>query len=77
MGAVATNPVPLVHQRAVEGPFSFTSTYNLVATPDRVINPDNEPAPGEDGAIGHYNYGINSELEIICYVSAPRGFGPS
>jgi hypothetical protein len=48
-------------------PFSFTSTYTLIATPDAVINPDNEPTPGEAGAIGHYNYGINVDLDIICY----------
>lgn len=51
------------------GPFSFTSTMNLVATPDQVINPDGVATPGEAGAMGWYNYGINSELDIICYVS--------
>lgn len=71
----AAIPAGIVHQQAAVvpqhaglGPFSFTSTYNLIATPDRVINADNEVAPGESGAIGHYNYGINSELDIICYV---------
>ncbi|KAH8895521.1 hypothetical protein GQ53DRAFT_617780, partial [Thozetella sp. PMI_491] len=48
------------------GPFTFTSTYNLVATPDRVIN-GTTPTPGEAGSMGFYNYGINSELDIICY----------
>ncbi|KPI39337.1 uncharacterized protein AB675_5006 [Cyphellophora attinorum] len=51
----------------VAGPFHFTSTYNLVATPDKVIGAQNNSAPGETGAIGYYNYGINSELDIICY----------
>jgi hypothetical protein len=51
----------------VAGPFHFTSTYTLVATPDKVIGAQNNSAPGETGAIGYYNYGINSELDIICY----------
>lgn len=49
-------------------PFYFTSTYAVVATPDQVIN-GTVATPGEPGAIGLYNYGINSELEVICYVS--------
>lgn len=49
-------------------PFYFTSTYAVIATPDQVIN-GTVPTPGEPGAIGLYNYGINSDLEVICYVS--------
>jgi hypothetical protein len=74
----AATPLPQAHQATVQaaqqfgsGPFTFSSTYNLIATPDKVINPDGEPAPGEEGAVGYYNYGINSELDIICYVSRP------
>lgn len=66
---------PVQHAAAVAapqdsglGPFSFTSTYNLIATPDRVVDAENAAAPGEEGAMGFYNYGINSELDIICYV---------
>lgn len=51
-----------------DSPFHFTSTYKVVATPDQVIN-GTSVTPGEPGAIGYYNYGINSELEVICYVS--------
>ena len=47
----------------------FTSTYSVVATPDQVINTDQMPAPGEPGAVGYYNYGINSKDDVICYVS--------
>jgi hypothetical protein len=53
------------------GPFSFTSTYNLVATPDQVIN-GTTVTPGEAGSMGFYNFGINSELDIICYVGHAR-----
>lgn len=53
-------------------PFKFTSTYEIVATPDQVVNStQNIPTPGEPGAIGYYNYGIQSELDLICYVSSP------
>lgn len=69
-------PVPVTHHGAKAashdgsfGPFEFTSTYNLIATPDRVVNADSESAPGEAGSMGFYNYGINSKLDIICYVS--------
>lgn len=61
--AVSGQPIPF-------GPFTFTSTFNMVATPEQVIGA-NGPAPGETGAMGLYNYGINSELDIICYVSVP------
>ena len=56
---------------SVPGPFFFTSTYQVVATPDQVINGTTR-TPGEPGAIGYYNYGINSELDVICYVSCLR-----
>jgi hypothetical protein len=49
-------------------PFHFSSVYKVVATPDQVIN-GTTVTPGEPGAIGYYNYGINSELNVICYVS--------
>ncbi|EJT75029.1 hypothetical protein GGTG_08867 [Gaeumannomyces tritici R3-111a-1] len=57
--AVTGTPVPF-------GPFTFTSTFNMMATPEQVIGA-NGPAPGETGAMGMYNYGINSQLDIICY----------
>lgn len=75
-GLAAASPVSVVHQNVAVapqagelGPFHFTSTFNLVATPDLVVDADSVAAPGESGAIGYYNYGINSELDIICYVS--------
>ncbi|KAM0288001.1 hypothetical protein ACHAQH_000069 [Verticillium albo-atrum] len=75
VGLAAANPLPVTHKVAeavaphvgAGGPFTFTSTYNLVATPERVVNADNEAVPGEAGSMGFYNYGINSELDIICY----------
>ena len=51
-------------------PAFFTSTYHIVATPDQVIN-GTTPTPGEQGAIGSYDFGINTALDVICYVSTP------
>jgi hypothetical protein len=50
-------------------PFDFTSTYHVTATPRQVYNTATPPtsAPGEPGAIGYYNYGINADLDTICY----------
>ncbi|ORY58015.1 hypothetical protein BCR35DRAFT_271277 [Leucosporidium creatinivorum] len=49
------------------GPFDFTSTYTAWATPDQVVNANSTPTPGEEGAYGHFSYGINAPQEIICY----------
>lgn len=57
-----------IKDHTADYPFVFTSTYKVVATPEQVINATG-PTPGEPGAIGYFNYGINSELEVICYVS--------
>ena len=50
-------------------PFCFTSTYQIIATPDQVVNANNTATPGEPGAIGYYNYGIQSDMDLICWVS--------
>jgi hypothetical protein len=57
-------------QKGCDSPFTFTSTYHVVANPDQVYNGSNPAVstPGQPGAIGYYNYGINSELDVICYV---------
>lgn len=52
-------------------PFYFTSTYTVVANPNEVINTTGSPVPGQPGAIGYFNYGINSDLDVICYVRLP------
>lgn len=53
-------------QGCVNGPFKFTSTYHVVATPDQVVN-GTTPTGGLEGAVGYYDFGINSELDLICY----------
>ncbi|KAK3066611.1 hypothetical protein LTR53_016977 [Teratosphaeriaceae sp. CCFEE 6253] len=51
---------------------AFTSTYSCVATPDQVIN-GTTPTPGEPGAIGYYDFAINSDLDVICYDVVLKG----
>jgi hypothetical protein len=54
-------------------PFKFTSIYQVTATPDQVVNANNTLTPGEPGAVGYYNYGINSELDLICWYITLKG----
>ncbi|OLN86847.1 hypothetical protein CCHL11_04592 [Colletotrichum chlorophyti] len=49
------------------GPFQFTSTYDVVATPDQVVDSNNTFTGGLAGAIGYFSYGINSRDDVICY----------
>lgn len=51
----------------VEEPDSFTSAFTTMATPDQVIDPEGEEAPGEPGATGEFTFRVNSDLDIICY----------
>ncbi|KAE9977925.1 hypothetical protein Vi05172_g6756 [Venturia inaequalis] len=67
--ALAAPSLPKTQQGtpAPSSPFSFTSTYTIIANPNEVINTTGSPVPGQPGAIGYFNYGINSLLDIICY----------
>ncbi|KXJ88102.1 hypothetical protein Micbo1qcDRAFT_123360 [Microdochium bolleyi] len=49
------------------GPFDFTSTYEIVAEPKQVVNPQNEFTGGLEGALGYFNFGLNSHEDVICY----------
>ncbi|KAK4914566.1 hypothetical protein LTR49_017259 [Elasticomyces elasticus] len=53
-------------------PARFTSTFQVIATPDQVIN-GTVPAPGEPGAVGYYNFGINTALDVICFNIVLKG----
>jgi hypothetical protein len=48
-------------------PFTFTSTYAVVATGAEVLN-GTTSVPGPEDAVGYFNYGINSIEDTICYV---------
>ena len=57
----------------------FTSTYSVVATPDQVVNAtaDGEGfyyTGGLPGAIGYYDFGINSKKNLLCYEITLYGF---
>ena len=59
-------------KKGCDSPFEFKSTYHVIATPQQVFN--DTPAvstPGQSGGIGYYNQGINSHLDVICYVCLP------
>ncbi|TKA64529.1 hypothetical protein B0A49_10083 [Cryomyces minteri] len=46
--------------------FKFTSTYHVTATPDQVRN-GTTPTGGLAGAVGYYDFGINSDVDLICW----------
>jgi len=52
---------------AKKGPFKFTSTYEVKATPDQVVNATNAYTGGLAGASGLYKFGLNSDENVICY----------
>lgn len=55
-------------------PKYFTSTYEVKATPDQVVNANNTFTGGLDGAEGLYRYGINKDCDVICYDIIITGF---
>ncbi|MFD1845745.1 CHRD domain-containing protein [Arthrobacter flavus] len=67
---------PAAAETAVERPDSFTSSHTVAATPDQVVGPDGAMAPGEPGAMGTFNFMINSDSEIICYDITLNGVTP-
>jgi len=52
----------------------FTSAYQVLATPDQVVNMMNEKTGGLEGARGLYTFGINSHKDVICYKIVITGF---
>ncbi|KAF5022777.1 hypothetical protein F66182_5192 [Fusarium sp. NRRL 66182] len=48
-------------------PFSFTSKWEIVATPNQVVNTENKFTGGLKGAKGLFKFGINSVEDVICY----------
>lgn len=58
------------------GPFTFTSTFHIEATPDQVVNGTTDPKPtgGLPGTFATYDFGINSDIDLICYNIKLVGF---
>lgn len=56
--------------------FNFTSTYHILATPDQVVNGTTNPifTGGLPGSSATYDFGIDVELELICYSIKLTGF---
>ncbi|XKK41849.1 CHRD domain-containing protein [Nocardiopsis sp. ARC36] len=48
-------------------PRTFTSAYTVKATPGMVVDNEGNPARGERGARGTFEFRINSDAEVICY----------
>jgi hypothetical protein len=55
-------------------PFRFTSTYKVVAKPGEVVDSENKPTGGLEGAAGLFKFGINSHENVICYNITLAGF---
>jgi hypothetical protein len=53
----------------LEGQRWITSTFRVIATPDQVRN-GTTPTPGEPGAVGFYNFALDSKSNTICFVSS-------
>ncbi|RBR17627.1 uncharacterized protein FIESC28_06451 [Fusarium coffeatum] len=80
----AASPTPdMEHEKRTLGllkpkssgvPFTFTSTWEVHATPDQVVNSDNEFTGGLKGSKGLFKFGINSHEDIICYNITLYGF---
>lgn len=58
---------PASAETEVPRPSSFTSAYTVMATPDTIIDTEGNPADGQPGATGTFDFMINSDEEIICY----------
>lgn len=58
----------------VDGPFHFTSTYSVIASPNQVVDSENQFTGGLEGCTGIFNFGINAHENVICYNITIDGF---
>ncbi|TQV94240.1 CHRD superfamily protein [Cordyceps javanica] len=56
------------------GPFTFTSTFNVIAKPENVVDAQNNFTGGLQGSSGVFRFGINSHDNVICYNITITGF---
>ncbi|KAI6747553.1 hypothetical protein HG530_015786 [Fusarium avenaceum] len=80
----AASPTPdMEHEKRVLGhlkpktsniPFTFTSTYEITATPNQVVDAENKFTGGLKNSHGLFKYGINSHEDIICFNITLYGF---
>lgn len=55
-------------------PFHFTSTFEIYATPEQVVNTTNFFTGGLAGAEGWFNFGLNSVEDTICFNITIKNF---
>ncbi|PNP84366.1 hypothetical protein FNYG_01995 [Fusarium nygamai] len=79
----AASPTPdMEHEKRVLGllkpkggiPFTFTSIWEVLATPDQVVDADNKYTGGLKNSKGLFKFGINSNEDVICYNITLYGF---
>lgn len=80
----AASPTPeMEHEKRALGllkpktsniPFTFTSTYEITATPNQVVDAENKFTGGLKNSHGLFKYGINSHEDIICFNITLYGF---
>ncbi|ATY63748.1 CHRD superfamily [Cordyceps militaris] len=60
--------------KKASSPFTFTSTFNVIAKPENVVDAQNNFTGGLQGSSGTFNFGINSNDNVICYNITITGF---
>ncbi|WP_235997762.1 CHRD domain-containing protein [Nocardiopsis coralli] len=73
---VVAQGVPAHADEEVSEPHEFTSMYTVEADPDMVVDDEDQPVPGEEGAWGTFDFRINSDEEVICYDIEFEGVTP-
>lgn len=71
-GAIRGQLIP--SELEVKRPRSFTDVLSTTATPDQVVNANNEKVQGLEGAKGFYTLRLNTNTETICYDITLIGF---
>lgn len=69
-----TNLAARTHDKKSGSPFAFTSTYSVLAKPENVVDAANNFTGGLQGSSGTFNFGINSNENVICYNITITGF---
>jgi hypothetical protein len=64
----------LLKPKTSNTPFTFTSTYEIAATPNQVVDSENKFTGGLKNSHGLFKYGINSHEDIICFNITLYGF---
>ncbi|KAG5953559.1 hypothetical protein E4U53_004778 [Claviceps sorghi] len=78
IAVVAATPLAnlkgLLAKPSPSSPFTFTSTYSVLVEPRAVVDNNDKPTGGLEGASGLFNFGINALENVICYNLTLDGF---